>query len=586
MPPRRSSRPAAAKPPSAPVSKSAAKAPARSRSQPARKRAASPSRDERPAPKRLRTAPPSQKSENIPPPSSRKPRSKPSSAAKPQPTTRKRGRPKLGAITEAVESKETKPLEKKKVPKEPKQKPTPIPQSKPYLNPLPTPPPTSRPSPILFVFGAGNFGQFGMGPDVLDSLTKPKRNQWVEEQISKGTFGEVGAGITAVAGGGLHTLFADEKGTVWSCGANDNAALGRITTDVPDPDNEGSFLDVDDLTSWPRPLQTLVDEHFRAVLVAAGDSIGAVVSDQGELRVWGTFRGMEGALGFSDGKDKQHLPTPILTLSHKPGDYEKVSSVAAGNNHLVIVTTHGHLYTLGVGEQGQLGRKILERRKIHGTHPEKICLGTRSRKAVKVAAGSYHSFAIDDNDDVWGWGLNTMGQTGTGWSSRDDDCVHFPQKVESLSRESLSGDTVVQIAAGEHHTIFLTAAGKVYSCGRMDGSQLGLEDDNPAIIEWKEKYAEMFDGAVPQFLPTPTEVAFPDADDAVVQISTGVHNNAVVTRGGALLTWGQGIQGELGCGDDEEVETPKVVVRKDGGSWFAVAVSCGGQHTLGLLKKK
>jgi regulator of chromosome condensation len=214
MPPRRSSRAAPARPPSAPVTKSAPKAAAKPRSQPARKRAASPSRDEAPAPKRIRTAPPRQKSENIPPAPARKPRSKPSSVTKTHPTTRKRGRPKLDAITEAVESKETRPLEKKKVPLEPKQKPAPIPQSKPYFNSLPTPPPTSRPGLVLFAWGAGNFGQFGMGPDVLDSLTKPRRSQWVEDQISKGAFGEVGAGLTTIAGGGLHTLFTDEKGTV------------------------------------------------------------------------------------------------------------------------------------------------------------------------------------------------------------------------------------------------------------------------------------------------------------------------------------------------------------------------------------
>lgn len=77
---------------------------------------------------------------------------------------------------------------------------------------------------------------------------------------------------------------------MWTCGTNDNAALGRVTDDVPDPENPGSFLSVDDLTSYPHPLQTLVDEGFRAVRAVAGDSIGAAISDKGEFRVWGTFR--------------------------------------------------------------------------------------------------------------------------------------------------------------------------------------------------------------------------------------------------------------------------------------------------------
>lgn len=71
---------------------------------------------------------------------------------------------------------------------------------------------------------------------------------------------------------------------------NDDAALGRITKDVPDPDNPGQILNVDLLTMFPHRLQTLVDDSFRAVKIAAGDSISAAIGTEGELRVWGSFR--------------------------------------------------------------------------------------------------------------------------------------------------------------------------------------------------------------------------------------------------------------------------------------------------------
>ncbi len=66
------------------------------------------------------------------------------------------------------------------------------------------------------MWGAGNFGQFGLGPDILQELEKPRKHTWVEQQIQAGTFGEVGAGLETIAGGGMHTLFIDEKGTVSS----------------------------------------------------------------------------------------------------------------------------------------------------------------------------------------------------------------------------------------------------------------------------------------------------------------------------------------------------------------------------------
>lgn len=284
----------------------------------------------------------------------------------------------------------------------------------------------------------------------------------------------------------------------------------------------------------------------------------------------------EGALGFSEGMKNQYEPvTPLLPLRHRTGDSEKVVSAASGSNHIMVLTTHGNIYAWGASEQGQLGRKVLERRKINGTVPDKVTLGTRARKAVVIGGGSYHSLAVDDNGDVWGWGLNSMGQTGTGYASKDDEVVPIPQKVLGLSKAELGGDHVVQIAGGTHHTLFRTAAGKVYGVGRCNAGQLGLDDEDPA-------YKDRFD---PDFITEPALITFPDSDDPVVQISCGTHNSAAVTAGGALYSWGQGMQGELGVAD-EEVRTPRVIVKKTGGSWHASAVSCGGQHTLGLFRKK
>lgn len=280
-------------------------------------------------------------------------------------------------------------------------------------------------------------------------------------------------------------------------------------------------------------------------------------------------------MGFSNGLKHQFIPVPILELRDKPGDTEKVTSIAAGGNHLLVLTTHGNIYTWGAGEQAQLGRKVLERRKIHGTVPEKVTLGNRSRKAVRIGAGSFHSFAVDDVGDVWAWGLNSMGQTGTGYETSDDAVVQLPQKVMRLSREELGGDEIVQIDGGNHHTLFLTSSGKVYACGRSNAGQLGLADDDPAFKDRLD----------PDFVTEPALVTFPDANDPIVQISSGPHNNMAVTQGGALYCWGQGTQGELGV-PDVEVKTPRIIVRKEGGGWAAVSVSCGGQHTLGLFRKK
>jgi len=57
-----------------------------------------------------------------------------------------------------------------------------------------------------------------MGEDELGEISKPKKNKWVEEGMEDKLFGdEEGAGLESIAAGGLHTLFIDEKGVIWSC---------------------------------------------------------------------------------------------------------------------------------------------------------------------------------------------------------------------------------------------------------------------------------------------------------------------------------------------------------------------------------
>lgn len=156
----------------------------------------------------------------------------------------------------------------------------------PNMNPIPQPPGSSVSPRQLFIFGTGDMGQFGLGPDQDSAeIPRPKLHAWFAEHIE-----EEGGGIESVACGGMHTLAIDERGRVWSWGINDNAALGRVTVDVPDPKDPSKTIPTDHLETVPFVLDSLEKEGFRAAQVAAGDSVSIAISDKGKLRAWGSFR--------------------------------------------------------------------------------------------------------------------------------------------------------------------------------------------------------------------------------------------------------------------------------------------------------
>ena len=101
-----------------------------------------------------------------------------------------------------------------------------------------------------------------------------------------------------------------------------------------------------------------------------------------------------------------------------------------------------------------------------------------AKKAKDIFCGNYHSFYINEKDQVFAWGMNNHGQLGIG--HKENTCV--PTQIKALE-----GQKVIQIAGGEHHTIAVTSEGKVYCWGRNDEGQIGRGD---LYSEFKRRVAK------------------------------------------------------------------------------------------------
>jgi len=142
------------------------------------------------------------------------------------------------------------------------------------------------------------------------------------------------------------------------------------------------------------------------------------------------------------------------------------------------------------------------------------------------------------------WGSSEFGQLGLG----DDKAHNVPQ--------SASESGIVKVRLGGDTSLFLGAAGELYSFGRGQDGALGHGDAS------NEAYPRLVEGLA-----------------AVVDASTsGLHSGAV-SIDGDLFTWGRSWQGQLGRfakGKDA------LVPGKVEFSALAKQVACGRNHTLVL----
>lgn len=389
----------------------------------------------------------------------------------------------------------------------------------------------------VLTLGQGDVGQLGLGEDILERK-KPALVKSLE-----------GLDIVQVECGGMHTVALSDDGKVYTWGCNDEGGLGRVT----------SSTDGDEFIAG------LVKEMegVNVVMVCAGDSHTMALSDNGIVYGWGTYRDGSGQVGLqADGS--KHEPIVILALQNDP-----VTKIASGNDHTAALTKSGNIYTWGCAEQGQLGRIMgcfASRGGRRGLqyilNPKQVRDRRRGLKFKDVFCGSYSTFALAKDGAVFAWGLNNYGQLGTG----DVETQYGPVKIESLT--SLLSDECVSIASGQHHTIVLDAAGKVYAMGRAEYGRLGLGEDA------KETSLPV--------LVTALE------SNPIQEIACGEAVSFAVSRSGDLYSWGFGSCLQLGTAEDEDEFLPTKMEGKNLQSELheVLGISAGGQHTVLLVKDR
>ena len=119
---------------------------------------------------------------------------------------------------------------------------------------------------------------------------------------------------------------------------------------------------------------------------------------------------------------------------------------------------------------------------------------------VQIVSGEQHTIAIADDGTLWGWGSNASGEAGISASYPSD--VNVPTQIGTATNWT-------DIECGSYHSMALNADNELYTWGYNDFGQLGFGDytvrTSPTLLngEWKaigagnyHSFAITIDGAL------------------------------------------------------------------------------------------
>ncbi|VVC26390.1 Zasp-like motif,Regulator of chromosome condensation 1/beta-lactamase-inhibitor protein II,Domain [Cinara cedri] len=275
----------------------------------------------------------------------------------------------------------------------------------------------------VFCFGKNSFGQLGLGH--TENVFKPNCVKSLKPEKVK-----------HIACGRSHTIVSTENNTIYGFGDNSDGQLGQPA----------------DVTNSYVPVEiTKFDEKI--VQISAGSYHTAVIIENGDVYVWGSNADRQ--LGLDSINDSVIVRVPTVVPIFRPVGY-----VSCGHTHTAFVTKAGDIFTCGDRDYGKLGHDMQSLSRVD-----------TSEKIIQVACGSNHTVALSDAGKVFVCGNNDCGQIG----------LRSVTSQGHLYPCAITTERIVQITCGENHSAFITASGKLFTCGDGKYGKLCMDVNQTTI---------------------------------------------------------------------------------------------------------
>lgn len=312
--------------------------------------------------------------------------------------------------------------------------------------------------------------------------------------------------VVKVDGGSNYSMALFSDGSLYSWGNNSYGQLGHGDTENrPVPTQIIGISDVKDFDLGSKQVIASTNSG-KAWLWGKSQTTPTKLTAIGVQTVAireGDYYGANYYLLTSDGKVSQG--NSIVS-----GDLTNIIQIAAGREHLLMLSNNGDVWALGDNGYGQLGNGS-------NTDSNTPVAVSKLNNIRSIEAGNNQSFAIDNNGDLFAWGDNYSGRLGDGTTTNRN----VPVQITSLS-------DVQSVSAGYDHTLVLLENGQLYGMGYNSYGELTNNS-----------------GSTPRFI----------AED-IHLMGTGQYTSFMVNNQNLAFGFGSNGSGRLGDGTTQSRSTP------------------------------
>jgi alpha-tubulin suppressor-like RCC1 family protein len=304
----------------------------------------------------------------------------------------------------------------------------------------------------------------------------------------------------------------------------------------------------------PTPVDTSGALNGRTVIaLSSGFSGNLALSSDGIIAGWGANN--DGKVG--DGTTVNRL-TPVFVFQSGALGGKSVVAVEVSGAGSLALCSDGTVFSWGSGQYGLLGNNSTTQTNV--PVPVNTSGALSGKKVVAIRAGSStHRLALCSDGTLVAWGRNDYGQVGD--NSTTDRLV----PVDVTTSGVLAGKQVIDIFAGERHSLALCSDGTLAAWGRNANGQLG----NNSLVDSPVPVAVDRSGVLNEL--------------TIVSIAGGAAHSIVLCSNGTIAAWGRNSEGQLGDNTTGGKLVP-VAVYSAGelAGKTVIGVGGGGYHSTAL----